>query len=129
MAKDEMSDKIGRLECPFCGAELEEFGGGDFPLLYYCDNINCDRYHIMGQPTLWQALIDRKKTQDALNKIIAIKESVEGCCAEIQQNCLPLLSSIDWNIKLRIDEETSAIDKYMSEIDEITSITAQHIEN
>ncbi len=65
-----------------------------------------------------------QKAQDALNKIIAIKESVEGCCAEIQQNCLPLLSSINRDIKLRIDEETSAIDKYMTEIDEITSITA-----
>lgn len=58
-----MTDK---LKCPFCGAELEEFGGGDFPLLHYCDNTNCNLYHIMGQYTLWQALIDGKKAQDAL---------------------------------------------------------------
>lgn len=52
-----------KLKCPFCGAELEEFGGGDFPLLHYCDNTNCNLYHIMGQYTLWQALISSKKAQ------------------------------------------------------------------
>lgn len=53
-----MTDK---LHCPFCGAELEEFGGSDFPLLHYCDNTNCNLYHIMGQYTLWQALIQAKQ--------------------------------------------------------------------
>ena len=45
------------VKCPFCGEKLEKFGGGDFPLLHYCDNINCNLYHIMGQYTLWQELI------------------------------------------------------------------------
>ena len=58
-----MTDK---LHCPFCGAELEKFGGGDFPMMHYCDNTNCKLYHIMEQYTLWQALIDGKKAQDAL---------------------------------------------------------------
>lgn len=37
-----MTDK---LHCPFCGAELEKFGGGDFPMMHYCDNTNCKLYH------------------------------------------------------------------------------------
>lgn len=57
--------------CPFCGAELEKFGGGDFPMMHYCDNTNCKLYHIMGQYTLWQALIDGKKAQDALDYAVA----------------------------------------------------------
>jgi hypothetical protein len=48
---------MSKLKCPFCGAELQEFGGGDFLLLHYCDNTNCNLYHIMGQYTLWQELI------------------------------------------------------------------------
>ncbi len=39
-------------------------GGGDFPLLHYCDNINCNLYHIMGQYTLWQELIHTRKALD-----------------------------------------------------------------
>ena len=49
------------MKCPFCGEDLQEFGGGDFPLLHYCDNINCNLYHIMGQYTLWQELIRTRK--------------------------------------------------------------------
>lgn len=56
-----MTDK---LKCCFCGAELQEFGGGDFLLLHYCDNINCNLYHIMGQYTLWQELIRTRKALD-----------------------------------------------------------------
>lgn len=61
------------MKCPFCGAKLQEFGGGDFLLLHYCDNINCNLYHIMGQYTLWQELIRTRKALDvakeALNDI------------------------------------------------------------
>lgn len=62
-----MTDK---LECPFCGAGLEEFGGGDFPLLHYCDNTNCAMYHIMGQYTLWQALIQAKQDLEIVLKTL-----------------------------------------------------------
>lgn len=62
-----MTDK---LKCPFCGVELEEFGGGDFPLLHYCDNINCNLYHIMGQYTLWQALIQAKQDSTLRNLFV-----------------------------------------------------------
>lgn len=83
------------MKCCFCGAELEEFGGGDFPLLHYCDNTNCNLYHIMGQYTLWQALIDGKKAQDALNEI---KETVDAFkdseFAEDMRDCVRDVSRI-----------------------------------
>lgn len=63
------------MKCCFCGTELQEFGGGDFLLLHYCDNINCNLYHIMGQYTLWQELIRTCKAQDALDvAVYALKE-------------------------------------------------------
>lgn len=64
-----------------------------------------------------------KQTQDALNKISEIKENVEGCCAEIQQNLLPeppLTSD-----EKKINSEVGAIDKYMSEIDKIITDTKE----
>lgn len=69
---------------------------------------------------LIELMLAGKKARAALNKISCIKESVEGCCAEIQQNCLPFLFSIDRDMKVKIDKEVSAIDKYMSDIDTIT---------
>ena len=73
-----MTDK---LHCPFCGAELEKFGGGDFPLLHYCDNINCNLYHIMGQYTLWQELIrTRKALGIATGFIKGISQTVINDC-------------------------------------------------
>lgn len=60
------------IKCPFCGAELQEFGGGDFPLLHYCDNINCNLYHIMGQYTLWQELTRTRKALDIAKDAIDV---------------------------------------------------------
>ena len=69
------------MKCCFCGAELEEFGGGDFPLLHYCDNTNCKLYHIMGQYTLWQALIQAKQdleiATEALKDITIVRCGLE----------------------------------------------------
>lgn len=64
-----------------------------------------------------------KQAQDALNKISEIKENVEGCCAEIQQNLLPeppLTSD-----EKKINSEVDTIDKYMSEIDKIITDTKE----
>ena len=61
------------MKCPFCGAKLQEFGGGDFPMMHYCDNINCNLYHIMGQYTLWQELI---RTRKALNYAIGVLDNL-----------------------------------------------------
>lgn len=55
------------LKCPFCGAELEKHGGGDFPPVWQCDNIDChETQHLYGSYEIWQALIDGKAAQDAL---------------------------------------------------------------
>lgn len=112
-----MTDK---LYCPFCGTELEKFGGGDFPMMHYCDNTNCKLYHIMGQYTLWQALIDGKEAQDALLFI----SNIRGAGMSYQDMFL----------------DAQAIAKYVSgrttdlilvgrytqdELNEITSITKQ----
>ena len=78
------------MKCPFCGAKLQEFGGGDFPMMHYCDNINCNLYHIMGQYTLWQELIDGKKAQNAIQKIkdiaTLLDTAVQSIDAEITDN-------------------------------------------
>lgn len=63
-----------KLKCPICGAELQEFGGGDSLLLHYCDNINCNLYHIMGQYTLWQELIRTGKALDVA--VDALKDNL-----------------------------------------------------
>lgn len=145
MPDDKMSDKIGKLKCPFCGAELVDEGAkiGNENMIFACGNLDCDFYGEKLYLKVWQALRDGKKAHEdligektthnilqdylkqyqiALDKILEIKESVEGCCAEIQQNLLPVppLTSDE----KRINAEVSAIDKYMSDIDKIiTSIT------
>lgn len=71
-----MTDK---LKCPFCGEELaphiDEWKS--IRKLFICNNTGC---FCWGQPTLleiWQALIDGKKAQDALNR--AISEITDLC--------------------------------------------------
>lgn len=111
-----MTDK---LHCPYCNDVLvfdEVSGNIGHKNSQKCD---CPHYKHLAHPAIWQALID---AQDALNKISDIKESVEGCCAEIQQKCLPFLFSIDRDMKLKIDKEVSAIDTYMSDIEEIIAL-------
>ena len=116
-----MTDK---LHCPFCGAELtinqHPFDGC---VKARCVNIDC-RYAEWTLPLeIWQDLIYGKKAQETLNKISEIKENVERCCAEIQQNLLPeppLTSD-----EKRINSEIGAIDKYMSEIDKIITDTKE----
>lgn len=121
-----MSDK---LHCPFCGAELYSIKTASGKEECWCSNLkHCLAEDFVGNKEIWQALIDGKKAQDALNKILAIKESVEGCCVEIEQHIMPLLNSHDPDAKLHLYNEVSAIDKHMSEIDEIASITKQENE-
>lgn len=60
-----MTDK---LYCPFCGAELklwsEDIDGREF---LYCENLKCPMSPQIELPiSIWQALIDGKKAQDAL---------------------------------------------------------------
>ena len=83
------------MKCPFCGAKLQEFGGGDFPMMHYCDNINCNLYHIMGQYTLWQELI---RTRKALNYAIGVLDNlteIGGVDMEIIK--IKKMAGIKWN--------------------------------
>lgn len=84
------------IKCPFCGAELQEFGGGDFPLLHYCDNINCNLYHIMGQYTLWQELICTREALDvAIDALKRIKQpTVWGSLYQEQEIATEALEQI-----------------------------------
>ena len=102
------------MKCPFCGAKLQEFGGGDFPMMHYCDNINCNLYHIMGQYTLWQAIIDGKKAQDALKGIEIRVAAIRGCV----QDGYTQLGERNRNIFI-------ALELFKDLIKEITSITKQ----
>lgn len=108
------------MKCPYCGKVLYE------PSEYFavCTNEACAYHNFQYPQEIWRDLIAGERAQDALNKISEIKEVVEGCCIEIQQNLLPAppLTSDE----KRINAEISAIDKYMSNIDEIiTAITKQ----
>lgn len=91
---------------------MEEFGGGDFPLLHYCDNTNCNLYHIVGQYTLWQALIDGKKAQDALKGIEIRVAAIRSCV----QDGYAQLGERNRNIFI-------ALELFKDLIKEITSIT------
>ena len=106
------------LKCPVCNEQLEQH------CLYkkccVCSNPCCRMYNRTLDPFLLKLLQDGKAARNALNKILAVKESVEGCCVEIQH---VLSNAIQNNLVQSIDKEVSAIDKYMSEIDEIAKIT------
>lgn len=55
-----------KLKCPFCGSELQHWGE-DF---LYCENLGCPMSPQIELPiSIWQALIDGKKAQDALKSI------------------------------------------------------------
>lgn len=60
-----------KLKCPFCNTELRT-NMLDQPVMWYCPN------HCIGsyEPKVWQALIDGKKTQDALNYAIGVLDNL-----------------------------------------------------
>lgn len=64
-----MTDK---LHCPFCGAELKT----DVNLLgystkyWYCENTSCAHLKDSMHEDVWQALIDGKAAQEALNDAV-----------------------------------------------------------
>lgn len=94
-----MTDK---LKCPFCGAELQEFGGGDFLLLHYCDNINCNLYHIMGQYTLWQELI---RTRKALDKALHYLDAEYYAYIMIHKKEPELIAKVLAEIKTALEQK------------------------
>ena len=55
------------MKCCFCGAELQHWGE-DF---LYCENLGCPMSPQIELPiSIWQALIDGKAAQDALNDAV-----------------------------------------------------------
>jgi len=91
-----------KLKCPFCGAELQEFGGGDFLLLHYCDNINCNLYHIMGQYTLWQELI---RTRKALDKALHYLDAEYYAYIMIHKKEPELIAKVLAEIKTALEQK------------------------
>lgn len=73
-----MTDK---MKCPFCGAELL-----GTPSAKYCPNEDCMCYSETISTSVWQALIDGKKAQDALNyalEILSHLDEIGGVDREI----------------------------------------------
>lgn len=79
-----------KLKCPFCGTELQHWGE-DF---LYCENLGCPMSPQIELPiSIWQALIDGKKAQDALEDIIYFFDVV------CQKDEMHFYDLIDNNIK------------------------------
>ena len=61
-----------KLHCPFCGAELDcvrTLGGR--AEYWMCQNTkSCPAEDFVGNKEIWQALIDGKAAQDALNDVV-----------------------------------------------------------
>ena len=75
-------------KCPFCNAELRT-NMLDQPVVWYCPNRCIGSY----EPKVWQALIDGKKAQDALEDIIYFFDVV------CQKDEMYFYGLIDDNIK------------------------------
>lgn len=78
-----MTDK---LKCPFCGAELtghEDAYGNISDIWFDCPNEECEHAWTTFRFDVWQALIDGKKAQDALNRAISWLETI----ATIEMGC------------------------------------------
>lgn len=97
-----MTDK---LHCPFCEAELQEYG--TIQLYGVCPNRNCITAAKTMKTEIWQALIDGKKAQDALNRA---KQKLDLIAFHTGEDC-------------HIAHELRRIAK--DGLDEITSITKQ----
>lgn len=102
-----MTDK---LHCPFCGAELaphiDEWKS--IRKLFICNNTGC---FCWGQPMLleiWQALIDGKKAQEALN---------------VATEALSKIDTFDCHGKGAIEIMAGMVSIANSALYEITSIT------
>ena len=90
-----MTDK---LKCPFCGEELEKcsyLSKGITNPVFVCRNRKCKFVDKIIDSEIWQALIDGKKAQDALNKI---KETVgtfkDSEFAEDLRDCVWSISQV-----------------------------------
>lgn len=87
-----MTDK---LKCPFCNAELENACA---QVIYFCANDECNRAKDWyASKQVWQALIDGKKAQDALEHAKEfIGHGIDSKVANFSDTeCKYVLSEID----------------------------------
>lgn len=71
-----MTDK---LKCPFCGEELERcsyLSKGITNPVFVSRNRKCKFVNKIIDSEIWQALIDGKKAQDALNYAISVLDNL-----------------------------------------------------
>ena len=62
------------MKCPFCGGGLKPLLECGTPVGWYCPNF-CKIRCALDEP-VWQALIDGKKAQDALNYAIGVLDNL-----------------------------------------------------
>lgn len=111
-----MTDK---LHCPFCGAELipQNDIENTEPIRARCGNPGCPWFMWAFPWEIWQALIDGKKAQDALNR--AISEITDLCttilyCSGEADNEIQMIQMRDEMVKeakARIFGEITSITK------------------
>lgn len=86
------------LKCPFCGAEL--LGSLNEK---YCTNRECEHYMRTIPTSIWQALIDGKKAQDALKnsreKLAAFMHDTWGSWFAYQLNNSTVENLQRWEIQ------------------------------
>lgn len=70
------------LKCPFCGAELYEDVINDNYLS--CRNYKCDAFGSCMRKSIWQALIDGKRAQDAIKVATEFIEDIAYCNSKIR---------------------------------------------
>ena len=59
------------MKCPYCNEDLKEWDGR-----FYCANAMCPAKQEDLPKFIWQALIDGKKAQDALNYAIGVLDNL-----------------------------------------------------
>lgn len=65
---------VDKLKCPFCGAELKNACA---QVIYFCPKDECHKAKDWyASKQVWQALIDGKKAQDALNYAIGVLDNL-----------------------------------------------------
>ena len=65
------------MKCPFCGYKLNESYDSDENIVgYFCANPHCRIKADVLEPYVWQALIEGKKAQEALNYAIGVLDNL-----------------------------------------------------
>lgn len=76
---EQHTSQTNKMICPFCGTELEKERTWRYGLptgSFFCPNCKCDKGDMPLDVDIWQALIDDKKAQDALQYAIKVLENL-----------------------------------------------------